>query len=576
MTTSDSPPSGALARILPIAGWLPGYPRDWLRFDLLAGLTTAAVVIPQAMAYAAIAGLPVQAGLYTALVPLVIYAFFGSSRPLSVSTTSTIAMLVATQLLLTHGADTSAYPGTAAALAFLTGLFLLLAGLLRLGFLANFISQPVLTGFKAGVGVVILSGQLGKVLGLDIPQGPPLATLGAVLAGLPDLHWPTFLLALATLALLLLLPRIAPRVPAPLLAVALGIGATLALGLGARGVALVGPIPPGLPPLTPPDLSGWPALVLGALGIALMSFVESIAAARVFAAPHDPPVDADQELRALGLANLGGSFFQAIPAGGGTSQTAVADGAGARSQITGLVVAAAVLLTLLFFSGLLAEMPEATLGALVIVAAAGLIKPRDFAGIGRVHRRELGWALVAFLGVIFLGTLQGIAVAVIVSLASLLHTANHHEVYELGRQPGTGLWRPLAEHPGDETLPGLCILRTEGLLYFANVERVAARAEALLRDEAAQVLIFDAGAVPDLEYTAVRRLQAFRAQLARQGTELWLAALNPDAQATLGRAAPPGQTPPAPAYPTVERAVEAFLARESGDEAGATGPARVG
>lgn len=562
MSASPAAPSG-LGRYLPVAAWLPGYPRRWLRFDIIAGLTTAAVVIPQAMAYAAIAGLPVQVGLYTALVPMIIYAFFGTSRTLSVSSTSTISMLVAAQLIAVNGNDTGEYLITAVSLAALVGLFMILAGLLRLGFIANFISLPVLTGFKAGIGVVIFVGQLSKVLGLDIPRGPVLATLAAVLSNLNQIHWATAAVSLATLAVLLLLPRLAPRIPAPLVAVALGIAASALLGLEARGVAVIGEVPAGLPTLSLPQPGLFGQLWLGAAGIALLNFVESIATARIFAHTYDPPVEPNQELLALGLANLGGSFFQGYPAGGGTSQTAVANKAGAKSQITSLVVAGSAALTLLFLSGLIAQMPQATLGAMVLVVASGLINIEDFRDIARIHRIELGWALIAFTCAIFLGTLEGIIAAVIASLASLLYIANHHDVYELGRKPGTDIYRPLRAHPTDETFPGLLILRTEGLLYFANADRVVEKASALLRERPIKVLIFDGSAVPDFEYTAVHTLQTAFTKLVAEGTDVWLAALNPDALHTLEHAAGTTGLPYDTMYAAVDTAVNAYLTHAS-------------
>jgi SulP family sulfate permease len=307
--TTNTPSKVEVARRprLPILAWLSGYQVAWLRFDILAGLTTAAVVIPQAMAYATIAGLPVQVGLYTALVPMLIYVLLGTSRPLSVSTTSTIAILTAAELaVVVPGAGPGDTLMAASALALLVGVFLLLASLLRLGFIANFISAPVLTGFKAGIGLVIFIGQSGKVLGFSVPKAGFFETIYLVFENSASYHLPTFLTALLTLGILLILPRILPRLSAPLVAVAAGIAASALFKLGDAGVALVGEIPAGLPALRFPDLATAGQLGLGALGIALMAFVESIASARAFAGHKDPPADADRELFALGAANLGG------------------------------------------------------------------------------------------------------------------------------------------------------------------------------------------------------------------------------------------------------------------------------
>jgi len=541
--------------------WLPNYQPAWLRADLLAGVVAAAVVIPQAMAYASIAGLPVQVGLYVALAPMLVYALLGTSRPLSVSSTSTISMLVATALAgVVQSQDPNDFIVPAATLAFLVGAFLLLASFLRLGFVANFISLPVLTGFKAGIGAVIFVGQLGKVLGLSIEKGPVFQTLLSVLQNLDQIHWPTFVVALITLAILLLLPRLSKRMPAALVAVALGILASALLNLEASGVELVGAIPPGLPKLSLPDWSLLRALWPGALGIALMSFVESIASARAFAGHDDPPVDADQELLALGLANLAGGFTQAYPAGGGTSQTAVNDQAGAKSQIAEIVTAAVVLVTLLFLAPLIGLMPQATLGALVLVAAAGLVKVGEFTRIARFRKIELVWALVAFAGVMVLGTLEGILVAVALSMAVLIYLVNHPPVYVVGRKPGENVFRRLADHPDDETFPGLLLLRSEGVLYFASAPRAIEGYWAAIRQVKPRVVVLECSAIPNIEYTALGLLADFEQKLSESGVTLWLAALNPVALQAVEASALGQRLTHERMFFTLQQAVDVYIA----------------
>jgi SulP family sulfate permease len=550
-----------LAKYVPILGWLPEYPREWLRYDLVAGLTAAAVVIPQAMAYASLAGLPVEVGLYTALVPMLVYALLGTSRPLSVSATSTIAILTATELSrVVQSGDPYDYIIPAATLAFLVGVFLVLAGVLRLGFIANFISIPVLTGFKAGIGVVILVGQLGKVTGLALEKGPILQTILSLLQNLNQIHWLTLALSLVTLAILIFLPRLTKRLPAALVAVALGILLSGLVGLEALGVALVGPIPAGLPSLTLPDLSLIRALWPGALGIALMSFVESIAAARAFIQRGDRTPDADQELLALGMANLGGGLSSAMPAGGGTSQTAVNDQAGARSQVAEMATVAVVVVTLLFLAPLISLMPQATLGALVLVAAAGLIKLSEFRKIQEIRNLEFVWAVVAFLGVIILGTLEGILLAVIISILALLYYAGHPPVYVVGRKPGTDVFRPVRDHPADEVFPGLLMLRTEGMMFFSSAPRALEEMTNLIHEHQPQVVVLDCSAVPNFEYTALKEFSEYEDKLSTSGIELWLAALNREAFQMFERA-PLGKTlGHERMFFNLEQAVEAYLA----------------
>lgn len=530
-------------KYVPILGWLPGYSREWLRFDLVAGITAAAVVIPKAMAYATIAGLPVETGLYTALIPMVVYAVLGTSRPLSFSATSTIAILVAGEVaMLAEGGITAAPIAVASTIAFLVGIFLLLAGIFRLGFIANFISDPVLTGFKAGLGLVIIVDQLPKLLGIHFDKGRFILNVLSIFRHLPDTKVATLLLALATLALMFGLERFRPHSPAPLFAVLLGIVSSWLLLPAGAGVELVGRIPAGLPAPVLPDLSLVGVLWPGALGIALMAYTESIAAGRAFARHGDRRPDPNRELTAIGAANLAGGFFQAFPAGGGTSQTAVNDKAGARTQLAELVTAGIVLATLLFLYPVISIMPQATLAAVVIATTVELVSPAEFRVILRVRSTEFWWSVTAFVGVVAFGTLRGILVAVAVSVLTLFYQANRPPVYAVGRKRGTNIFRPLlGEHPDDETFPGLLIVRTEGRITFASAPQVGERMWEMIREAGPRVVILECSAIPDLEYTALRALTGFEERLAESGFTLWLVALNPEALKVVERS-PLGRT----------------------------------
>ena len=510
--------------------WMRTYRKAWLRYDAIAGLTAAAVVIPKAMAYATIAGLPVQVGLYTALVPMVIYALIGTSRPLSVSTTTTIAILSAAALgKAVPDGDPAALMSASATLTLLVGLLLVLAGLLRLGFVANFISEPVLIGFKAGIGLVIVVDQIPKLLGVHFPKESFIHNLLAIVRSLPDTSLPTAAVGILLMVLLVVLERWLPRAPAPLIALAVAIAGASALGLQARGVELVGHIPQGLPSFTSPDPSLVAQLWPAALGIALMSFTETIAAARAFAASDEPPLRPNQELMATGLATAGGALLGAMPAGGGTSQTAVNRLAGARTQLAELVTATATLLTMLLLAGVIGLMPHTALAAVVIVYSIGLIKPADFRAILAIRRTEFIWALAALAGVVLLGTLPGILVAIVVSLVALAQQATNPPVHVLVRKPATNVFRPRSEHPEDESFPGLLIIRLEGRMFFANVERIADKMRALL-DEAKPkpaVVALDLSGVPDLEYTALKMLIEAEKRQRERGISMWLVGLNP-------------------------------------------------
>jgi MFS superfamily sulfate permease-like transporter len=330
--------------------------------------------------------------------------------------------------------------------------------------------------------------------------------------------------------LIVVLEHATPKIPAVLVAVAAGIGAAALFDLPSHGVETVGHIPGGLPGFALPDLALAARMWPGAAGIALMSFTESIAAARAFARRPEPGPVANRELVAVGLANIGGGLFGAMPAGGGTSQTAVNRSAGARTQMAQLVTALVAMATLLFLAPAVAFMPHAALAAVVIVTSIPLIKPREFRAIRQVRRAEFYWAIIAALGVMVLGTLRGILVAVLSSLAWILQQAQDPPVYMLGRKRGTNVFRPLTpEHPDDETVPGLLLLRVEGRIYFGNAERVGDKIRPLIQDAAPRVVVLDLSGVPDLEYSVLRALEDVDERLRADGVTLWVAALNPEA-----------------------------------------------
>jgi sulfate permease, SulP family len=457
----------------PILGWFFGYQKEWLQWDLIAGLITAAVVIPKAMAYATIAGLPVQVGLYTVLVPMAIYAVVGTSRPLSVSTTTTLAILVAAEFgQVAEGGDPASLMRVSATLTLLVGAILLLAALLRLGFIANFISEPVLIGFKAGIALVIVLDQAPKLLGVHFPKGTFVHNLLATLQAIPHASLPTLIVGIAW-------------------------------GPGHR-----------TDEFHRDDRCG----------------------GRAFATSEEPHLRPNQELAAIGLANAGGALLGAMPAGGGTTQTAVNRLAGARTQLAELITAAVALLTMLFLAPLIALMPQATLAAVVIVYSIGLIKPVDFRHILEIRRAEFLWALTALAGVVLLGTLQGILVAIVVSLVALASQTADPPVRVLGRKPGTDVFRPRSkEHPEDETFPGLLMLQVEGRVFFVNAERIAEKMKALADEAKPRVVALDFSGVPDLEYTALKMLIEAEKRERESGVAIWLVGLNPEVLSVIQR-----------------------------------------
>ena len=500
-----------------------------LRFDIVAGLTAAAVVLPKAMAYATVAGLPVEVGLYTAFIPMVIYALLGTSRVLSVSSTTTLAILAGTQLgLSVPDGDPGKLITATATLTALVGAMLLAARLLRLGFVANFISTPVLTGFKAGIGLVIVLDQLPKLLGIHITKQSFFLDVVSVAQHLPQTSMIVLAVAAATFAVLIGMERLWPHSPAPLVAVAGGIAAAWLLGLEAMGVSLVGLIPQGLPSITLPDVSLIESLAPAALGIALMSFTETIAAGRAFARPTDPPINANRELVATGMANIGGAVLGAMPGGGGTSQTAVVRNAGGQSQKASLVTGGAALATMLLLAPILGLLPNATLAAIVIVYSVGLIQPAEFRAIRSVRTMEFRWALIACLGVLLFGTLKGIVIAIVVSMIGLASQTAHPRISVIGRKRGADVLRPLSpEHPDDETFEGLLLLRPEGRLFFVNAQNVSDQIAALITKYQPRVMALDMSRVPDLEYSALQAMIEGEKRLTERGIVVWLVGLNP-------------------------------------------------
>ena len=506
--------------------------QEWLatfRFDLVAGLTAAAVVLPKAMAYATVAGLPVAVGLYTAFVPMGIYALLGSSRVLSVSSTTTLAILAGTELgLVVPDGDPAKLVTATATLTALVGAILILARMMRLGFVANFISAPVLTGFKAGIGLVIVLDQVPKLLGIHITKEGFFVDLLRVVQHIPETSLMTLAVAAATFVVLIGMERLWPRAPAPLIALGGGIAAAWFFGLQALGVSTVGLIPQGFPSLTIPDPALIGQLLPGALGIALMSFTETIAVGRAFARPGDPRIDANRELIATGAANLGGALLGAMPGGGGASQTAVVRAAGGRSQLASLVTAGVALATMLILAPLLGLLPHATLAAIVIVYSVGLIQPAEFRAIRKVRTMEFRWAILAALGVLMLGTLKGIVVAIILSLIGLASQSANPRVHVIGRKRGADVLRPLSpEHPDDETFEGLLIVRPEGRLYFVNAQNVAEKIDALVMQYKPRVLALDMSRVQDIEYSALQAMMDGETRATGRGAIVWLAGLNP-------------------------------------------------
>jgi SulP family sulfate permease len=506
---------------------LLGYQRGWLRGDLLAGVTVAAYLVPQVMAYAEVAGLPAIAGLWAAAGPLVIYAVLGSSRQLSVGPESSTALMTATAVTVLVAGDQQNYAETAAALALAVGAICLVCWLARLGFLANLLSHPVLIGYMAGIAVLMIVSQLGKVSGISVEGDSTLSELRFFVTHLGQVHLPTLLVAAGSFALLVVLQRFLPRWPGPLIAMVLAAVAVAVLDLNHLGVKTVGNVPRGLPPASIPDFStiDLGTLLPAALGVTIVAYTDNIVTGRAFAAKRREEIDARQEFLALGAANFGAGLFSGFPVSSSGSRTVIGDALGSRSQLYSLVAAGFLLLTMLFLGPALATFPLAALGALVVFAALRLIDFAELRRIARFRRSELFLALATTTAVLIFDVLYGIAVAVGLSILDLLRRIARPHDGILGFVPGLAGMHDIDDYDTGRQVPGLLVYRYDAPLFFANAEDFKRRALASVEaaDPPVEWFLLNAEANTEIDLTAVDALEDVRKTLAERGIVVALA-----------------------------------------------------
>ena len=522
----------------PIFRSLAGYRPEWLKADLLAGLTVWAVLVPEALAYATIAGVSPVVGLYAAPGALLLYAAFGSSRHLVTGPMAATAALSAAIVGDIAAPGSDQFLAFTIAIALTVGFIALLAGLLRLGFLANFISEPVLKGFIIGLALTIIVGQLPKLFGIPGGDGDFFEKLGAFLTGIGDTNLPTLVVGLISLAIVVGLKEFLPVVPGSLVAVGFGIAAVAILGLDEQDVDIVGPIQAGLPTLGLPDVAAvdYLKLVPAAIGVALIGFAEGLGAAKTYATKHHYTIDANRELLGLGTANLAAGISGGMVVNGSLSKTAVNGGAGAKTQVSGLFVAALTIVTLLFFTGLFEDLPEATLAAIVIAALVELIDVRSLQSFYRIHTGRLGRiygratredfiaAMAALFGVLIFDTLPGLFIGIVVSVVLLVYRASRPNIAVLGLVPGTSdQYGDIERHPENATTNGIVILRPESLLFFANADEVRASIGRHAADPGVRAVVLDLETVSTVDVTAARALAEAAEDLANAGKRLILA-----------------------------------------------------
>ena len=557
--------AGRALSLAPGLAQLLSYNPRWLPKDLMAGLVLTALLVPQGMAYAELAGLPAITGLYTSILCLVGYALFGPSRILVLGPDSSLGPMIAATILplVTAGGDPQRAVALASALALMTGAITVLTGVCRLGFVADLISKPTMIGYMNGLALTILVGQLPKLFGFSVDAEGFLGEVMGFVNGVATGETVPAALAIGVSGLILIVvcQRVLPRVPGVLIVVVLSILAVGLFGLGERGVSLVGVLPQGFPPLTIPAVgfSDLALLLAGALGIALVSLADTISTATAFAARTGQVVDGNREMVGIGAANIGAGLFQGFPVSTSGSRTAVAQQVGAKSQVTGLVGAAAITLILLLAPGILQNLPQPTLAAVVIAASISLADIPGTLRLYRLRRTEFALSIAAFIGVVALGVLPGIVVAVALSIGNVFRRAWWPYQTILGRVPGVPGFHDVRSYPDAERLPGCVIFRFDAQLIFANARTFREQIRKLARSEPPRKwIIVAAEPITDVDTTAADMLRDIDEELNASDVHLVFAEMKDPVRRKIDRYELTRTIEPSHFFPTVEAAVDAF------------------
>jgi len=477
--TKTEKPRG-ISAILPILSWLPNYDRSWLKGDLIGGLSVWALMVPTSLGYATISGVPVQYGLYAAAMGLIAFALFTTSKQVTQGPSSSTAAVLGAAVLAVASAGSDEAVAVAAAIVFVAGLLFIIMYLLKMGWISEFLSASVLTGFTFGVAINVAAGELFKITGTEKGGDNTWQKLWTWITELPETSMPTLVVGVAALVLVFGIKIFAPKIPGALVAVILGIAATAVFNLGDLGVALIAEVPSGLPTFVLPDfgmiLDNLAMIVGAAVGLLLIGFSVTTAAVRDYANKHNYRIDINQELLAQGMSNVSSGLFQGVFDNGSLSKSPVNDDAGAKSQISNLAQAVFIILTLLFLAPLFSALPEAVLGAIIIQAVVtGMMDVAEMKRIYKVKRLEFLAALAALLGVMTFGILQGVVIGVVLSIIWLVAVSARPNIPELGRKPGTHAFFDMEVHPDGQTFPGLSILRFDGGLFFVNADSLGDR-----------------------------------------------------------------------------------------------------
>ncbi len=518
--------NGLIKKLIPLISTLKTYDKSWLAGDLGAGLTVGVMLIPQGMAYAMLAGLPPIYGLYASTIPLIIYALFGTSRQLAVGPVAMISLLVASGIGLLAGQDSMRYIELAITLALLVGIIQLLLGVFRLGFLVNFLSHPVISGFTSAAAIIIATSQLKHIFGIQIPRSGTFATLQNLLEGMGSTNLWALFIGSISIALLIGLRKWNSRLPAPLIIVILGMGLVYYLGLSEEGVKIIGEIPGGLPKFSVPEInfSDMMALFPMALTISFVGFMESIAVAKAVHARHkNYELSSNQELVALGLSNVLGSFFRLFPVTGGFSRTAVNDQAGAKTGLSSLISALLIMLTLLFFTEYFYYLPNAVLAAIIIVAVVKLIDIKEAKHLWKQDKRDFGVFIVTAIATLSIGIEQGVLAGVILSLIMLIYKQSYPHIAVLGRIPGSEEYRNIERFDHLEIDSELLMVRFDAQLYFGNSNAFKDFIVGqLYRRTEVKHIVVDCSAITDLDSSAIHMFRDLVNEVHAANVEIYL------------------------------------------------------
>jgi high affinity sulfate transporter 1 len=528
-------------RLVPIAGWIRSYDRRWLKGDLIAGVAVAALIVPKNLGYAGIAGIPLQNGLYAAAAGAILYAVFGTSRQISTGPSSGLAAVAGSAVAVAGITGIQNAASFVALITLVSGVLYLILAVLKMGWVAQFLSRAVVTGFLFGAAIDVVIGELPKLTGTEVTGSNPLQELWSWLGTLGDAQLATVLVGGAALAVVFGLRVIEPRVPGALVLVVGGLAASWLLDLGARGVALVGEVPRGLPTLQVPDaqlLTDHPSTVaLAAVALVLIGFSQTAGDARMFAARHRYRIDINQESVAQGMANVGAGLFQGMPVSTSLSASSLNDHTGARTGLASLTSGLVVLLTLLVLAPLFSDLPKAVLGALIIEAVVmGMMDVPEMRRLARVQRLDFWIAVAAIIATLLVGVLAGVIVGIGLSLIWLVSVATRPAMPLLGREPGTQVFRELDEHPDDERFPGVVVLRLDGGLFFATSDALEDRIrEVALSAPNVSGIVLDCEGIDFVDSQGSAKLREILELTERAGVTLRLAQVKPAVRELLRR-----------------------------------------